>query len=37
MILHLSHILLTEGRTFIVLPFGACLDLSAHPAAGVVF
>ena len=23
MILHLSHIFLTEGRTFIVLPFGS--------------
>jgi hypothetical protein len=30
MTLHLSHILLTEGRTFIVLPFGADLHIYLH-------
>jgi hypothetical protein len=38
MTLHLSHILLTEGRTFIVLPFGADLQiyLNAQPQAPFV-
>ena len=38
MTLHLSHILLTEGRTFIVLPFGALLELylNAQPQAPFV-
>jgi hypothetical protein len=28
--LHLSHILLTEGRTFIVLPFGTAVEIYLH-------
>jgi hypothetical protein len=38
MTLHLSHILLTEGRTFIVLPFGAysLIYLHAQPQAPFV-
>ena len=31
MILHLSHIFLTEGRTFIInLPFGMCVSFYSH-------
>ena len=34
MILHLSHIFLTEGRTFIIqFPFGYAFTLSTRPAA----
>jgi hypothetical protein len=38
MILHLSHIFLTEGRTFISFPFGRTNSLyRSRPAAGVLF
>ena len=37
MILHLSHIFLTEGRTFIInLPFGMCVSVYSHTQPQVV-